>query len=107
MVTRGFGGDDFIYLYGSEDLPGMGKRRIEITANNEVTNFYEKVYYVYVFEANDIAAPNPIQHKIINGEVDFKIQNLDLKLEKGKLYFIVFCDGKGAVLDVKKIIVAE
>jgi hypothetical protein len=105
MVTRGFG-DDIIYLYGQEDLPGggsggWGKGNIENFAN------INEDIHVYVYEANNIANPHPTKHKIVNGEVDFKLQNLNLHLEKGKLYFIVFCDGKGAVLHVKKLILAE
>ncbi|MFA7625995.1 MAG: hypothetical protein WCZ17_03025 [Candidatus Kapaibacterium sp.] len=85
---------------------GWTKSALQII-NDEAIGKSNKNIDVYVYEAKDIAAPNPIQHKILNGEVDFKIQNLDLKLEKGKLYFIVFCDEKGAVLHVKKLILAE
>lgn len=105
MITKGFG-QDIIYLYCSEDLFDRTRISIGITINNEVTNFDENVY-VYLYEANDLANPNSIQHKILNrGEV-FKLKNLNFNFVKGKLYVIVIRDAKGAVLMVKKIMPVE
>lgn len=101
MVTRGFG-DDVIYLYGQEDLPCCyGKGNIEKFAN------INEDIHVYVYEANDIANPIPTKHKILKGDVGYKLQNLILNIEKGRLYILLFSDEKGAVLDVQKIILDQ
>lgn len=107
MITRGFG-DDIIYLYGQEDLPGggYGKGNIENFANNMEVNSNEDIH-VYVYEANSIANPHPTKHKIVKGSDGFKLQNLNMNLERGRLYIVVFRDKSGGVLDVKKIILDQ
>jgi len=99
----GNGWDCIEYYYGEEDLPHLAKSNVEIVAKNEVISSDEKAN-VYVYEANTIGNQIPKHYKIAKGDVGNKVQNLNLNLEKGKLYIIVFCDEKGKVLDVKKII---
>ncbi len=74
--------------------------------NNEAVNSEEDVH-VYVYEANDIENPIPIQHKIAKGDIGSKLQSLNLNLDRGRLYILVFYDVKGAVLEVKKVILAD
>lgn len=104
FVVRGFGGGDIIWLYGEEDLPGMTKRSIEDIGFNEEIRFNEEVH-VYVYEADDLAKPNPQEQKTIKRGDAYTLQ--DLNLEPGRPYIILFRGKSGSVLDVKKIILTE
>ena len=106
MVTRGFGGGDIIYFYGQEDLGGYGKSNSENFVNIKEVNSNEDIH-VYVYEANDIANPNLTLHKIVKGDVGYKLEILNLNLERGRLYIVVYRDKSGGVLHVKKLILAE
>lgn len=98
VASGGIIGRD-IWLYGSEDIPGLTKESIDMAAHNEV--------HIHVYEADNITNPSLRHHKIVNGEVGSKLENLNLNLDTGKLYIIVFRDESGTVLEVKKILLSE
>lgn len=103
MITKGVG-DDTIYLYGEEDLPGLGKRSIGLIDSNKNIESDDDIS-VYVYEANDLANPIPKTIMKIDNISGFNLKNLDL--ESGKLYIILFSDINGKVVNVKKIIITE
>ena len=92
------------YYYGSEDLCCYGKRNLENNVNNEEVSS-ETGIYIYIYEADDITNSNYKKYIKVKNKSEFKVENLDLNLEKWKLYFIVYCNENGDVLDMQKIII--
>ena len=102
-IIRGFPGGDIMYFYGEEDLPGLAKKNLEISDNDQNNN-YDDLVHVNVYEANNLNNPVSIENKIIYRNNNYNLENLNLNLVDNKLYIIVFRDERGVVLDVKKIV---
>lgn len=102
IIIRGFPPGDIIYLYGQEDLPGMGKSSNELKTNYENISSTNDIY-VDVYDISNIMNPISVKHKRIRKDISNDIQNLNLDLRSGKLYIMVFRNTTGAVLEIKKI----